>query len=272
MSDWQDRVGRSWAAKYRETDRSFSGLTQVLLDRVSSLRGEAVLDIGCGAGELALAVARARPGARVIGVDVSPDLIAVAQERGANHANAEFELADAAGWRDADFRPDLLVSRHGVMFFDHPEGAFAHLRSIAAPGAALAFTCFRSPRENPWMHDLTAMLPADPDAAPPDPHQPGPFAFADPQRIEAILGHAGWGEVDIAPLDYAYIAGAGDDPVADAMAFFSRIGPAAQALHALAGEARAAVEARMRQWLADHVNGSLVLFPAAAWLVTARNG
>lgn len=271
-SDWEEQVGRSWAAMARQTDRSFTGLTQVMLKRIGALPGVAVLDIGCGAGELSLAIARARPDARVIGLDVSPDLLAVARERGRNHDNAEFVQGDAAEWRDEHFRADLQVSRHGVMFFDDPEAAFAHLRSLATPGAALAFSCFRSPRDNPWATQMLALLPRDEAAPPPDPHAPGPFAFADPQRIEAILGHAGWSDVDIAPLDYAYVAGAGDDPVEDAFAFFSRIGPAAQALHALDARQRASADSDIRAWLSRHRDGNMVLFPAAAWLVTARNG
>jgi 2-polyprenyl-3-methyl-5-hydroxy-6-metoxy-1,4-benzoquinol methylase len=40
-----------------------------------------VLDIGCGAGELSLALAAARPQAQVRGLDVSADLVAAAQQR-----------------------------------------------------------------------------------------------------------------------------------------------------------------------------------------------
>ena len=77
--DWEDIVGRSWADMYAQTDRSFAGLTQRLLERISPLPGEAVLDIGCGAGELTLAMTRARPRAEIIGLDVSAHLLAVAR-------------------------------------------------------------------------------------------------------------------------------------------------------------------------------------------------
>ena len=63
----------------------------------------------------------------------------------------------------------------------------------------------------------------------------------------------------------------GDDPVEDAIGFFRRIGPAAQALRALEGTAREAAEARLRDWLEQHRSGNLVALGAAAWIVTARN-
>ncbi|MDE2399283.1 MAG: SAM-dependent methyltransferase, partial [Burkholderiales bacterium] len=161
-------------------------------------------------------------------------------------------------------------SRHGVMFFDDPPRAFAHLRACAAPGASLAFTCFRDRRLNPWASELTALLPAD-LAAPADPHAPGPFAFADQAWTTGILEQAGWRDVRMEPLDFAYVAGMGDDPVGDAMAFLERIGPAAPALEQLKGTpAEAAVHARLTTWIRGYASDGLVAFPAAAWFVTAR--
>lgn len=265
-ADWEDAVGRIWAEMYPQTDRSFSGLTERLLARIAGHPGERVLDIGCGAGELSLAIARARPRAEVVGVDVSAHLVAVAQERGAGSTRVRFVQSDASQWEEPAFAPDLLVSRHGVMFFDDPPGAFAHLRDISTPDAQLVFSCFRAPRDNPWASDLAELLglPAG------DPHAPGPFAFADPQRVEAILAEGGWGKLDFEPVDFAWIGGMGEDPVADALRFFSRIGPAATAMRAMEAAAREAALVKVRDWLEANRSGDMVAFKAAAWIVTAN--
>ncbi|MFC3173483.1 class I SAM-dependent methyltransferase [Novosphingobium bradum] len=268
--EWQGEVGRKWARLHALTDRAFAGLTQQLLERLERTAGQAILDIGCGAGELSLALSRLRPGARIVGVDVSADLVAAARHRAGDRPALSFIEADAATWTPDDFRPDLLVSRHGVMFFPQPVAAFAHLREIAAPGAAMAFTCFRDRRLNPWASELAALLPPD-LATPADPLAPGPFAFADDRYVAAILGDAGWREVRFEPLDFAYVAGMGSDPVADAREFLGQIGPAAPILAQLRGSpAEAAFEARFMEWIADYASDGLVAFPGAAWLVSAR--
>lgn len=264
-ADWEDAVGRNWAKHYARTDRSFAGLTEHLLGRIGTHPGKAVLDIGCGAGELSLAIARARPHARVLGLDVSPELIAAVRERAGERGNVRFELRDAAAWHEQGYTPDLLVSRHGVMFFDDPPAAFAHLRDIADPDASLVFSCFRTARENRWASDIPDLLGLPALSS----EGPGPFSFADPQLVEAILSAAGWAQVDFEPVDFAWIAGKGDDPVADALDFVSRIGPAAPALRALEGDDRAAAEAKLRGWFEEHRSGDIVAFAAAAWIVTA---
>ena len=269
-AEWEGGVGRNWAAEWRRTDRSFAGLTRELLARIEALPGRAIVDIGCGAGELALAIATARPGARVLGIDISPDLVTAAAVRGSRQINCAFALADATCWEPDRGAPHLYVSRHGVMFFADPVAAFAHLAAVAAPAARLAFSCFRSLAQNPWAGALAALI--DGPGALPDPTAPGPFAFADPERVAGILAAAGWREAAFEPVDYRYLAGAGADPLGDAREFFLRIGPAAAAFRALPEEQRAQAIVRIEAFLADHLASGEVAFPAAAWIVTAQRG
>jgi SAM-dependent methyltransferase len=265
---WQGQVGSTWAAQWARTDRSFTGLTDKLLGRASSPRFERALDIGCGAGELSMALGRGHSHARIVGVDVSEVLVATAQQRGERLSNVSFELGDAATWEKPGYQPDLLVSRHGVMFFDDPVSAFAHLHSIAATDARLVFSCFRSSAENLWASETTALLPPGANT-PSDPHAPGPFAFAAAPRVEHILDRAGWRDIAFELVDFAFVVGAGENPVEDAMAYFALIGPVARAAAALDDESKAAFRARLRRYLETHASGSIVALKAAAWIVTA---
>ena len=137
-----------------------------------------------------------------------------------------------------------------------------------APAARLLFSCFRARADNGWAVALAAVVPPQP---PVDPAAPGPFAFGDPQRVEAILVAAGWTEIAIKPVDYAMIAGEGAHAIEDATAYFQRIGPVARAMAELAPPRRAAAGERLRDLLARHCVAGRVSLPAAAWIVSARS-
>lgn len=269
--EWTGRVGDAWADLWRDTDRSFAELEPTLeaaILAVAPSDGRAV-DLGCGAGTTSLAVAAARPGLGVTGVDVSPALVAVAHDRAGAGGNPGFVLADverdaASIARDAD----LLFSRHGVMFYGDPAATFAALAGAARPGAGLVFSCFRAASLNAWASSLVAEVTGV-SITPPDGYVPGPFGFADRDRTAALLAGAGWRDVAFEPVDYTYIAGKGADPVADAVRFFARIGPAASALAAAPPERREPLLDRLRAALEPHRHGDRVTFPAAAWIVRA---
>lgn len=267
-AEWEAQTGKSWAREWARTDRSFAPLTDLLVERILDKgASHSILDIGCGAGELALRLTDAKPGTRVLGIDVSPDLIEAAKARIPRGARCDFAVADAATWQDGWFYPDMFVSRHGVMFFDEPASAFANLGEAAAGGARMVFSCFRDRSENPWAGEIAALIP---DLPPFEPHAPGPFAFADADRVRGILDQAGWRDFAAEPVDFSYVAGAGDDPVGDAVDFFTVIGPAAAAIRALEGSERKALLGKLRGVAEKHVIGGEVRFEAAAWIVTAQ--
>ncbi|WP_305095720.1 class I SAM-dependent methyltransferase [Croceibacterium aestuarii] len=268
-SDWTGRAGKSWAAEWQRTDRSFGGLTERLLARSRDFPCNRAVDIGCGAGELSLALARGRPRITVTGVDISPDLVATARKRGAHLANVAFVEADAATWNPVGSAPDLVVSRHGVMFFSDPFAAFRNILDFAEPGANLLFSCFRPPAENPIFTEVAAQLPAL-DAPPADPHAPGPFAFADRDYTRSILESAGWSEVRFDAVDFAMVAGAGDDPVEDAIAYWTSIGPAAQRLGEMDDVSRQSSILRIRDLARRNCRDGVVALKGAAWIVTAH--
>jgi len=269
-SEWIGRVGAVWAEEWRRTDRAMAPLNNPLVAAVPA-SARAILDIGCGAGSTSLALAEARPEARVTGIDLSADLIAAARAR-AGDRNVTFEVADASQWRPASgTRFDAIASRHGVMFFDEPVAAFTHIRSLAAPGARLAFSCFRAREENDWVASLLPVLAAfAPEALAAPPPPVGPFAFADPDRVTAILTEAEFAMPAFERFDFDFIAGAGEDPMADAVAFFRRIGPFSALLKTLAEADCAVAIERLRSIVAEHLQGDQVSFAASAWIVTAE--
>ena len=97
---------------------------------------------------------------------------------------------------------DAAFSRFGVMFFSEPVTGFANIRKSLKPGGRFAFVCWPTLSDNPWMAvPLQAALPFIPPVEPFDPIAPGPFAFADGQRVRTMLVDAGFGPVEIRPFD-----------------------------------------------------------------------
>jgi SAM-dependent methyltransferase len=268
-SEWTGRVGDVWAAEQRRTDRTFEpvdgALVATAVAAVAGIAAPRILDVGCGAGTTSLSLAARLAAAAITGIDLSPALIGVATARAAGEPRCRFEQGDATLWageRDVD----LIVSRHGVMFFEDPVAAFAHLHSLAKAEGRLVFSCFRSPKENVWASGLAHLMPGG--AA--DPHAPGPFAFADRARVADILARAGWQDAEAVPLDFGYVAGAGDDPVADANDFFARIGPVSRAVRELDEAGGARLRAALDEQVRAHHRGGVVSFPAAVWIWEAR--
>ena len=265
-TDWTGFVGDVWAGEWRRTDRSFGNLTHQLETAIlaaAPMGPFRALDIGCGAGATSLALATARPDAEVVGVDLSQALVEIAHNRLAGLPNCRVEQGDVLT-AAAAIRPDLLISRHGVMFFADPVGAFASLRAAAAPGATLVFSCFGSRKDNRFATLVDELAPPAPVAA----DEPGPFAFADPERVADILTRAGWGSDAPQRVPFAYRAGGGDDPVADAVSFLSRIGPAAAALRDAPDPN--ALRLALAGALAHYRVGDAVDLPALGWIWRAQ--
>jgi SAM-dependent methyltransferase len=270
--DWRGDVGDVWAEEWRRTDRSLAPVNAALVAEAAA--GQAgkirILDIGCGAGATSLALADALGEADITGIDLSESLVAVARTRAAGNDRVRFEVADATSWAPAEAGFDLIVSRHGVMFFEDPQAAFAHIGALARPGARLVFSCFRGRADNEWVRAMRPVFERfAPEAlAAPDPPA-GPFAFADAARIESILNAAGFAAPQIAPLDFAFTVGGGADPVEDAVGYFRRVGPFAALLRTLDGAVGAAATDMLAAITADHRSNGEVAFGGAAWIVTS---
>jgi SAM-dependent methyltransferase len=270
--DWTGRVGDIWATEWRRTDRSFEGLAPVLNAAILAAAGpqtRTIVDIGCGAGATSLASAQALPDGQVIGIDLSPTLIAVANRRAGSLSNVAFRCADVASAVGMHAPVDLYVSRHGVMFFADPVAAFAQLAEAAAPGAALVFSCFAERAANRWAVETVAG--ADDASGPTEAMTaPGPFAFADPAYVAEMLKQAGWSATTLQRVEFGYRAGGGADPVADAVDYLSQIGPAASRIRETHGAERDQALARLTSACVDRLAGDAVEFPAAAWIWTAH--
>lgn len=265
---WNGAAGRAWIETQAVLDRMFEPLETLLAETMPAAAGGRLLDVGCGTGATTLACARRLgPAADCQGVDISEPMIAVARTRASRAGSpARFTCADAQVHAFAPAHYDRIVSRFGVMFFDDPVRAFRNLRRAARDGAQLCFVAWRSAAENPFMTTAErAAAPLLPDLPPRRPGAPGQFAFAERDRIAAILEASRWTGVDIRPVDVPCKM-----PEADLRHYLSWLGPVGLRLQTADEGTRQKVVNTVRSAFEPYVCGTEVRFNAACWWVEAR--
>ena len=269
---WNGPAGQQWVRRQQMQDVVLGSVSDVLIERARVAGGERVVDIGCGCGATTIAFANAvGPRGHVLGVDISAPMLARAREVAPAGAPLEFALADATvhAFQPASF--DLLASRFGVMFFADPVLSFANMRKALRPGGRVAFACWRTPRDNPWMIlPLMAAYKHVPKLPELGPEDPGPFAFASEERVRRILGEAGFAAIALERCDLSFDLSAGkglDAAVKTAL----DIGPVSRAVEGQPPEAIASVTASIREALAPLVRDNKVPLGGSIWIVTAAN-
>ena len=250
--EWQGKLGAVWAQNAGALDRMLSPVGDVGLAALGSVAGRFVVDIGCGAG--ACSVDLARRGARVLGVDLSADLLSVARGRSRGldisyHCGDVVSLARDGGLMGAE----SLFSRCGTMFFDDQAEAWdgiisglgkSQSKSPNKPPCKIVLIAWASVAENDWARLPLAL--AEPVLGReltrlPDSGVAGPFGWAEEQHFVPILQKSGirnltWRKVKRDTV--CCLAQDGKGGIAGGVEFLLRLGLLASRLHGVAPDKR----------------------------------
>jgi SAM-dependent methyltransferase len=130
----------------------FRPSAEVILEEVALARGNRLLDIACGTGIVArLAKERLGDSGRVVGVDVNPQMLAVARS-----------VAPGIDWREGsatalplqdDEQFDTVTCQQGLQFFPDKRAAAREMRNALAPGGMLAVATWRPTEEIPLLRE-----------------------------------------------------------------------------------------------------------------------
>ncbi|WP_417518339.1 class I SAM-dependent methyltransferase [Minwuia sp.] len=264
---WNSDSGGKWVRNRERMDRTLKPFSEHVMSVVRPLKGETVLDVGCGCGDTSIRLSET--GAVVVGVDVSQPMLAHAGSRpGAK--NVRFVLADASSHDFGDQAFDLVFSRFGVMFFRDADAAFANIGRMVRPGGRIGFACWRPLSENPWMLKPVLIAKDFVDLPPrPGPEEPGPFSFSDPERVKRILTAGGFADIRIDPYDHDMFMG---ETVDDAVITAMEVGPVGGAAKEATDETVSALKSALAAMLAEHMDDGAIRLPGAIWCVTATKG
>jgi ubiquinone/menaquinone biosynthesis C-methylase UbiE len=146
--------------------------------------GQTVLDVATGTGEPALTIAKIiGQNGKVIGVDLSPEMIEVAKEEAASQGLTnvvDFQvIKDESLSMFDDNTFDSVVCRNGLMFMPDPVKALKAFLRVLKPGGKASVTVWGSPDKSPVMEVVMNTISRHvPDMKPPAPGTPGgPFSI-----------------------------------------------------------------------------------------------
>jgi len=242
---------------------------QAMFESAQLMPGERVLDVGCGYGTTTIeASRRVQPQGHVVGVDIAAAMLAPAHRRVSALAldNVELLEADAQVHEFDSGSFDAVLSRFGMMFFEDPEAAFANLARALRPGGRLAFVCWQHPLQSEWIATAfgaaVATLGQPPNLGAPG--APGPFAFADADRLRLLLTAGGFRDVRIEGVTRPQRIG---DDADDAAAFLLTIAEDMQMFDGAPDHALAAARDALRGSYAPYAGPNGVVMAGTAWLV-----
>ncbi len=117
---------------------------KLMVSMASVKSGEQALDVCCGTGDIAFALEQA--GAKVNGLDFSPEMLAVAQERSRNGSSSvQFQQGDAMKLPFADAMFDIVTVGYGLRNLASWERGLEEMHRVARPGGRLLVLDFGKP-------------------------------------------------------------------------------------------------------------------------------
>jgi demethylmenaquinone methyltransferase/2-methoxy-6-polyprenyl-1,4-benzoquinol methylase len=146
-----------------------------LVERIEAGPADTVLDVATGTGAVARELIRQK-GCRVVGVDVSPDMLAEARRRLPPEVELLEVSAERLPWTDGSF--DGLTFTYLLRYVADPAATLCELARVVRPGgtvASLEFGVPRGPWRPLWELYVRVVLPAAGRAISPGWHEVGRF-------------------------------------------------------------------------------------------------
>jgi ubiquinone/menaquinone biosynthesis C-methylase UbiE len=138
MQMLKSRLKTTWeAGDFSQIAKHIESAAEDFVGRLNIQPGMKVLDVACGNGNLA--VAAARRGADVTGIDIADNLVEAAKKRAESLGlNIKFEQGDAEALPYDDDSFDMVMTMYGAMFAPRPDVTAAELVRVCKPGGTVA--------------------------------------------------------------------------------------------------------------------------------------
>lgn len=187
-------------AEARRTDRAYRtpDVTRQRMRTLEALQleaGEAVLDAGCGSGLLTEDIAAlVGEAGRVVGIDVSRDMLVLAEQRCAGLPQVVLKPSKVEHLTEDDASYDAVVCVQVLLYVPDVTGALTEMHRVLKPGGRIVIveTDWRGAVLNSADEDLTRKMLAAWDAAVPSPNLPA--------KLRPMLAAQGFSAVHVDAL------------------------------------------------------------------------
>lgn len=160
--------------------------------------GDRVLDVACGTGAVATeALRRVGPEGQVAGLDLSPDMLAVARRK-LPGLDLRQGRAEELPFDDEAF--DAVTCQFGLMFFEDRDAALRQIRRVLRPGGRLSVAVWDALERTPGYKALTEIVEKHLGAAAGVPIRAA-FALGDVDVMRSMLDVAGFASVQARSID-----------------------------------------------------------------------
>jgi len=227
--------------------------------------GQRVIDFACGTGDPAIAIAQwvGRRG-RVLGVDVSEGMLAVARRRARilRLPQLRFRRADMDRFRLRGPRFDRAVSRFGLMFAGDPPATLRSIARCLKPGGRLVVAVWGLNNPGPALR-AEALRPLQEEPAADAATTPGPARFARPGVLERLFEQVGYRDVESEIVATCATHASLDDLVA-----MQRETSMRESFARLRADHKRRLQSRLRRLFRPFVDGRVVRVPGEARVVS----
>ena len=120
-----------------------------LVGMVAAEKPSMVVDVATGTGDVALAIARRMPEAKVVGIDLSEGMLAVARHKSQGYAVTEridWQVGDGEALPTADGVADVVTVVFGIRNFQNAEAGISEAYRTLRPGGCYMVMEFTNPR------------------------------------------------------------------------------------------------------------------------------
>jgi SAM-dependent methyltransferase len=194
-------ISAGWEAFGHPFEEGARLVTARLLELAGVRPGQLVLDVACGHGEPGLSAAEiVGPRGRVVGIDIAPEMVAVARRRADGLGNVAFRIADleSMGLPPGSF--DVVLSRWGLMFACDHVAMFRGLNRALRPGGVLAAAVWSDAAGAPMISLGYQVISRRLRLPPPPAAVPGPFSMSDRDQLIVDLLEAGFVDVSVSEM------------------------------------------------------------------------